>query len=70
MDLHYWDVVDSDFIFMDNNALPHRVCQANEFNESEDKIRDGQARSPELNSIYHIISDVLGSTISTHLHSP
>ena len=43
------------FIFMDDNARPHRAGLVNEYLESEDIVRmEWPARSPDLNPIEHL----------------
>ncbi|GFX39022.1 transposable element Tcb1 transposase [Trichonephila clavipes] len=57
-----------DFIFMDDNARPHRAVE--ELLESEDITRmDWPAYSPDLNPIEHV-RDVLGRRIAARLHHP
>ncbi|GFT43872.1 transposable element Tcb2 transposase [Trichonephila clavipes] len=44
-----------DFIFMDDNARPHRTLAVKELLESEDITRmDWPAYSPDLNAIEHV----------------
>ncbi|GFV18929.1 uncharacterized protein TNCV_4758141 [Trichonephila clavipes] len=59
-----------DFIFMDDNARPHRTLAVEELLESEDITRmDWTAYSPDLNPIEHMW-DALGRRIAAHLHHP
>ncbi|GFT89386.1 transposable element Tcb2 transposase [Trichonephila clavipes] len=59
-----------DFIFMDDNARPHRTLAVEELLESEDITRmDWPAYSPDLNLIEHVW-DALGKCIAARLHHP
>ncbi|GFU01780.1 transposable element Tc1 transposase [Trichonephila clavipes] len=59
-----------DFIFMDDNAQPHRTLAVEELLESEYITRmDWAAYSPDLNPIEHIW-DALGRRIAARLHYP
>ncbi|GFV25451.1 transposable element Tc3 transposase [Trichonephila clavipes] len=59
-----------DFIFMDDNARPHRTHAVEELLESEDITRmDWPAYSPDLNPIEHVW-DALGRRIAARLHHP
>ncbi|GFW60094.1 transposable element Tcb2 transposase [Trichonephila clavipes] len=59
-----------DFIFMDDNARPHRTLDVEELLESEDITRmDSPAYSPDLNPIDHVW-DALERRIVARLHHP
>ncbi|GFX66814.1 transposable element Tcb2 transposase [Trichonephila clavipes] len=59
-----------DFIFMDDNARPHRTLAVEELLESEDITRmDWPAYSPDLSHIEHAW-DALGRHIAARLHHP
>ncbi|GFY18789.1 transposable element Tcb2 transposase [Trichonephila clavipes] len=59
-----------DFLFMDDNARPHRTLAVEELLESEDITRmDWTAYSPDLNPIEHVW-DALGRRIAARLHHP
>ncbi|GFW43904.1 transposable element Tcb2 transposase [Trichonephila clavipes] len=62
--------VGPDFIFMDDNARPHRTLAVEEPLESEDITRmDWPAYSPVLNPIEHVW-DALERRIAARLHHP
>ncbi|GFW95055.1 transposable element Tcb2 transposase [Trichonephila clavipes] len=59
-----------DFIFMDDNARPHRTLAVEELLESEDITRmDCPAYSPDLNPLEHVWN-ALGRRIAARLHHP
>ncbi|GFX79636.1 transposable element Tcb2 transposase [Trichonephila clavipes] len=59
-----------DFIFVDDNARPHRTLAVEELLESEDITRmDWPAYSTDLHSIEHVW-DVLGRRIAARLYHP
>ncbi|GFS49156.1 transposable element Tcb2 transposase [Trichonephila clavipes] len=59
-----------DFIFMDDNARPHRTLAVKGLLESEDITRIvWPAYSPDLNPIEHVW-DALGRRIAARLHHP
>ncbi|GFW09895.1 transposable element Tcb2 transposase [Trichonephila clavipes] len=59
-----------DFIFMDDNARPHRALAVEELLESEDITRmDWPSYSPDLNPIEHVW-DAVGRRIAARLHHP
>ncbi|GFW66318.1 transposable element Tcb2 transposase [Trichonephila clavipes] len=59
-----------DFIFMDDNAWPHRTLAVEELLESEDITRmDWPEYSPDLNPIEHVWG-ALGRRIAARLHHP
>ncbi|GFV61142.1 transposable element Tcb2 transposase [Trichonephila clavipes] len=61
--------ISPDFIFMDDNARPHRTLAVEELLESEDITRmDCPAYSPDLNPIEHVW-DALGRRIASTLTS-
>ncbi|GFV92104.1 transposable element Tcb2 transposase [Trichonephila clavipes] len=62
--------IGADFIFMEDNSLPHRTLAVEELLESEDVTRmDWPAYSPDLNPIEHVL-DALGRRIAARLHHP
>ncbi|GFV13281.1 transposable element Tcb2 transposase [Trichonephila clavipes] len=62
--------IDPDFIFMDDNARPHRALAVEDLLESEDITRmDQPAYSLDLNPIEHVW-DALGRRIAARLHHP
>ncbi|GFT80498.1 transposable element Tcb2 transposase [Trichonephila clavipes] len=64
------DITGLDFIFMDDNARPHRTLAVEAMLESEDITRmDWSAYSPELNPIEHVW-DALRRRIAARLHHP
>ncbi|GFW63499.1 transposable element Tcb2 transposase [Trichonephila clavipes] len=68
--LLFRDAIGPDFIFMDDNARPHRTLAVEELLESEDITRmDCPAFSPDLNPIEHVW-DALDSRIAARLHHP
>ncbi|GFW97409.1 transposable element Tcb2 transposase [Trichonephila clavipes] len=57
-----------DFIFMDDNARPHRTLTVEELLENEDITRmDWPAYSPDLNHIEHVC-DALGRRIAARAY--
>ncbi|GFU67657.1 transposable element Tcb2 transposase [Trichonephila clavipes] len=59
-----------DFIFMEDNARPHRTLAVEELLESEDITRmDWPAYAPDLNPI-KLVWDALGRCIAVCLHQP
>ncbi|UYV63860.1 hypothetical protein LAZ67_2005843 [Cordylochernes scorpioides] len=67
---HYRDHIGHNFIFIDDNARPHRARLVNEYLQSENIRRmDWPARSPDLNPIEHAW-DALGKRIGARHPSP
>ncbi|GFT75909.1 transposable element Tcb2 transposase [Trichonephila clavipes] len=63
-------VIGPDFIFMDDNARPHRTLAVDDLLESEDITRmDWPTYSPDLNPIKQV-GDAMGRHIAAHLHHP
>ncbi|GFW73589.1 transposable element Tcb1 transposase [Trichonephila clavipes] len=51
----FWGTMGAEFLFMDDNARPHRVYIVDECLQSEDITRmDWPAYSPDLNPIEHV----------------
>ncbi|GFX40120.1 transposable element Tcb1 transposase [Trichonephila clavipes] len=66
----YRDVILVEFLFMDDNARPHRANIADECFQSEDITRmNWQAYSPDMNPIEHVW-DMLGRRIAAFQPSP
>ncbi|GFY04739.1 transposable element Tcb1 transposase [Trichonephila clavipes] len=60
----------AEFLFMDNNARPHRANNVDESLQSEDITRmDWPAYSPDLNPIEHVW-DMLGRRIAARQPPP
>ncbi|GFW64317.1 transposable element Tc3 transposase [Trichonephila clavipes] len=66
----FQSAIGPDFIFMDDNAQPHRTLAVEELMESEDITRmDWPAYFPDLNPI-EPMWDALGRRIAARLHHP
>ncbi|GFV80159.1 transposable element Tcb1 transposase [Trichonephila clavipes] len=66
----FWGAMGSEFLFMDDNARPHRANIVDECLQSEDITRmDWPAYSPDLNPIEHVY-DMLGRRIAARQPSP
>ncbi|GFY10336.1 DDE_3 domain-containing protein [Trichonephila clavipes] len=66
----FWDAMGAEFLFMDDNARPHRANIVEECLQSEDIIRmDWPAYSPDLNPIEHVW-DMLGRRIAARQPPP
>ncbi|GFW54951.1 transposable element Tcb2 transposase [Trichonephila clavipes] len=61
--------IDPDFIFMDDNAQPHRTLAIEKLLESEDITRMDWPDSPDLNPIEHVW-DAFGRRFAARLHHP
>ncbi|GFU54785.1 DDE_3 domain-containing protein [Trichonephila clavipes] len=64
----FWGAMGVEFLFMDDNARPHRANVVDEFLQSEDITRmDWPTYSPDWNPIEHVW-DMLGRRIAAHIH--
>ncbi|GFU59004.1 DDE_3 domain-containing protein [Trichonephila clavipes] len=66
----FWGTMGAEFLFMDDNARPHRTNIVDECLQSEDITRmDWPAYSPDLNPIEHEC-DMLGRRIAARQPPP
>ncbi|GFU82979.1 transposable element Tcb1 transposase [Trichonephila clavipes] len=66
----FWGAIGAEFLFMDDNARPHRENIVDECLQSEDITRMGWlAYSPDLNPIEHVC-DMLGRRIAARQPPP